>query len=467
MEVVKAALPAQNPRVIRNKLLSMLENAALTKAASGKGFTCPACGSNLQAKGVVSGQVLTCPSCGHFGSATEWLMKSGTDHSGSTPLPANIKPAGTRITLEPRMGATVWKIPASGRSGGLVPFAWLWSLFCLAMGGMVLWSGITGTVTINDQPATVERALGMELFMTPFFLIGAAMLYFGYRSKLASHEVSIGRGRVALTRHWLGRAKEKSITLADVETIGQAVFYTRNYQPVHGIEIKGGRKKLRFGSSLTEAEKAWLVEQFQRSVWPDRFRVEETSPQHSAAAPATTVAGNSAFSVLLPKPSSLIGLSLMLLIMGAAFLAVGIFLIKPVGGGSSGHAPGIFRVLELLFSVLDSGFRIVWCLFSTIMLVAGTFCLRSHRRNAGVEQRLVGSPTSISLKRLRHGTVIEERTFERSRFRDIRATVSGSVNGRPMKRIELILGDRSETIANWVAGEKADALVEEVRQAMR
>jgi len=45
--------------------------------------------------------------------------------------------------------------------------------------------------------------------------------------------------------------------------------------------------------------------------------------------------------------------------------------------------------------------------------------------------------------------------------------VSGSVNGKPMKRIEMILGDRSETIANWVAGEKADALVEEVRQAKR
>jgi len=195
--------------------------------------------------------------------------------------------------------------------------------------------------------------------------------------------------------------------------------------------------------------------------------MEEAQPSEPSQGGEPAAWGSRPFSVLLPKSSSLLGISLMLLFMGVAFLAVGIFLIKPVGGASSGHAPGFFRVFELLFNVLDSGFRIVWCLFSTIMLVAGIVCLRSHRRNAGVERRLVGSPGSIALKCIRDGTVIYEKTFDRSQLRDIRATVSGGVNGKPMKRIEMIVGDRSETIANWVAGEKADALVEEVRQAMR
>jgi hypothetical protein len=62
---------------------------------------------------------------------------------------------------------------------------------------------------------------------------------------------------------------------------------------------------------------------------------------------------------------------------------------------------------------------------------------------------------------------VEEKTYERRLYRDIRATDTGSDNRKSIKRIEMILGDRSETIANWVAGEKADALVEEVRQAMR
>jgi len=451
---------------MRNRLLSFLENAALKKASSGKGFICPRCGIGTQARGVVSGQVLTCASCGYFGSALEWVMKPGATPSARPEDIPISPPPGTRITLEPRMGATVWRIPATGRSGGLLPFAWLWTLFCLGMGGLVLWSGITGTGTINEQPATLERALHMELFMSPFILIGAVLLYFGYRTKLTSHEVSIGRGRLALSRQWLGRAKEKSIAIQDIESIQQVVFYSKNYQPVHGIEIKGARRKLRFGSSLTEAEKAWLVAQFQRSVWPDRFKKEEPKASDAAVIEESALVDTRPFSVLLPKSSSLLGISLMLLFMGVAFLAVGIFLIKPVGGASSGHAPGFFRVLELLFSVLDSGFRIVWCLFSTIMLVAGIVCLRSHRRNSGVERRLVGSPSSIALKCIRHGTVIEEKTFERRLFRDIRATVSGGVNGKPMKRIEMILGDRSETIANWVAGEKADALVEEVRQAM-
>jgi hypothetical protein len=153
--------------------------------------------------------------------------------------------------------------------------------------------------------------------------------------------------------------------------------------------------------------------------------------------------------------------------MGLLLLAVGIFVIRRHGVGHAHSSEGLFGILDLLFGLLDSGFQIIWCLISSIMLVAGIACLRSHRRNAGVEQRLIGSPTGISLKRLRHGTVVEEKTFERRLFRDIRATVSGSANGKSMKRIEMILGDRSETIANWVAGEKADALVEEVRQAMR
>ncbi len=449
---------------MRNRILSFLEKAALKTASSGKGLSCPGCGISNQTRNLVSGQVLTCASCGYFGSALEWITKpSSSPPSDPQRIPTS-PPPGTRITLEPRMGGILWNIPATGKSGGLLPVGWIWTLLCLTMGVIVLWLGITGTGSINDQPATVERALGMELMMIPFHLIGILMLYFGYRMKFASHQLAIGRGRIALTRRWLGRAKEKSIAIQDLESIQQVVFYSRNYQPVHGIEIKGGRKKLRFGSSLTEAEKAWLVAQFQRSVWPDRFKKEEAkSPD--VAEPAGV--GTRPFSILMPKSSGSLGIGIMLLVMGLLFLGVGIFLIKPIGMGHAHSSEGFFTIFNRLFSLLGSGFQIVWCLISTIMLVSGIACLRSHRRNAGVEQRLIGSPTGISLKRLRHATVVEEKTFERRLFRDIRASVMGSVNGKPMKRIEMILGDRSETIANWVAGEKADALVEEVRQAMR
>lgn len=452
---------------MRNRLISFLENAALKKASSGKGFICPRCGIGTQARGVVSGQVLTCQSCGYFGSALEWVMKPDSPPSARPEDIPTSPPPGTRITLEPKMGGMVWKIPASGKSGGLLLVGWIWTLLCLTMGVIVLWLGITGTGSINDQPATVERALGMELMMIPFHLIGIVMLYFGYRTKFASHQLAVGRGRIALTRRWLGRAKEKSMVISEVQTIQQVEFYSKNYQPVHGIEIKGARKKLRFGSSLTEAEKAWLVAQFQRSVWPDRFKKEEAKSPGLVVTEEPAVVGSQPFSILIPKSSGALGIGIMLLVMGLLFLGVGLFVIRPHGMGHAHSSEGFFRILDLMFGLLDSGFQVIWCLISTIMLVAGIACLRSHQRNVGVEQRLVGSPNSISLKRFRHGTVIEEKTFERRLFRDIRATVSGSANGKSMKRIEMILGDRSETIANWVAGEKADALVEEVRQAMR
>lgn len=52
-------------------------------------------------------------------------------------------------------------------------------------------------------------------------------------------------------------------TILTVET---KVFYTINYNPVRGIEIKGTQGKFRFGSGLHDSEKAWLVADLKESI---------------------------------------------------------------------------------------------------------------------------------------------------------------------------------------------------------
>ena len=49
---------------------------------------------------------------------------------------------------------------------------------------------------------------------------------------------------------------------------------------------------------------------------------------------------------------------------------------------------------------------------------------------------------------------------------DIRTSNSGHINGKVRKRIELIVGDKVEEIVNWMDGEQADAIAEELRSAL-
>ena len=88
---------------------------------------------------------------------------------------------------------------------------------------------------------------------------------------LARHRVSVGGGRLTLRREMLGRVSEKSLSCAGITTLEQREFYKQNDQPVYGIEIKGAEGKIRFGTKLEEAEKAWLVVELTEAALPNRL----------------------------------------------------------------------------------------------------------------------------------------------------------------------------------------------------
>ncbi len=65
----------------------------------------------------------------------------------------------------------------------------------------------------------------------------------------------------------LGKAHEKSIARDAIDSVAQSVFYLKNEMPVHGIEIRGRKRRLRFGSGLSTEEKSWLVGSLRREIF--------------------------------------------------------------------------------------------------------------------------------------------------------------------------------------------------------
>jgi hypothetical protein len=411
-------------------LANTLERQSLKSALAKGVLACPQCGAPFAGHPTDPAEVLTCGSCRHFGSAAEWATKNlSPGRIGRAGSP----PAGTRIQRETIGSATVWDIPPSGKSGGLVGFGWVWTTFIAVFTSFVLYGLLFGTPSKNNGPFA---ELFVFLFLIPFWAVGIGLLYAGYRMKNARHRVVIDGDKVTLTREWRGNAKKSSLPLAGLKTIEQTVFYSKNYTPVYGIELKGKDGKLRFGSSLEEAEKAWLVAEFKEAVWPAPKR--ETPDGKASAEPIR----QESFSILLPRSNMLAG-SVIATLMGTAFVGFAVFVIKA----------------DLVIRTIFGGMGALVSLFSLAGIV-------SHFRNRDTEQRLEGTRTHLILRKTRKGLTLSEQTFPRESFLDIRATQTGHVNHQPRFKIELLAGGRSTALAKWLKPEDADAFIHAVKQAM-
>ncbi|MGC4015570.1 MAG: hypothetical protein QM755_13780 [Luteolibacter sp.] len=439
------------------KIISGFEKAQLNSLATKGGLACPACGTLAMQVPSEMNAVITCRSCGHFGSASEWAHGNA---EGNRVGRAGHPPANTRIVREGAGSFTTWHIPPSGNGGGLVSFGWIWTIFMVVFSigwSTPLWiKKVAPAIEVHSSKGSAGPmgALLLAGFFTLFWAIGLSMLYFGYRMKNAKHRVMIGNGTVTLLREWRGHRKEKSLPLADLQSISQVVFYSRNYQPVHGVELKGKSGKLRFGSGLKPEEKAWLVADFKAAVWPEKA----AGPRTESGRQTGGTGSKAVFSTVVP--GSAVGgviFGIFFALMGGAFVAVGIWLIPGSHAGASGF--GIFKTLGI-------GFQTIWTAMSSVFFLAGCGVSIASIRRLGTEMRIEGTARHVAVRTMKKGAVLKEQLFDRAQVRDIRASESGQTNGKPMKKLELIVGDKAERIAWWVDGEKADAVVDEVRAAL-
>lgn len=421
---------------------------AMERAWSRGWLRCPQCAAPPAQAPQDIDTLVRCGSCGSESLARAWFATVGAAAAGH----ADHKPSGTRIQRECQAhGDCVWQIPASGKFGFFLFFGLFWTTITATVsGGFLLASRDGGS---DPYPWFIYP------FFSLFWAVGLGMLYAAVRNKYASHRITVTRDLVTLRREMFGRAREKSLTTGQVTSVEQTVFYQQNYQPVYGIEIRGKEGKLRFGTALEDAEKAWLAADIRRAV----FGKEDFSPPSVGTPVPVPAERQSSFSFPLPSsPGWDWVFGLVMLLIGLAALAVGIF-------DDFGFSSGEGRLndwFDRVFAVLFNLFRLVPILVGLVFAGIGGAFLHNTWNRSGREIRLEGDETQVALRTYRLGRIIREEPFARPTVSRAVASHSGSVNGKSMKRIDLMVDGRAHKLAGWVTGDQADAWVENVNRAL-
>ena len=361
-------------------------------------------------------------------------------------------PPGTRIRREGAgTGECVWHIPASGKFGFFLFFGLFWTAITAAVSGAFLFG--TSSDGQSDKPWFLYP------FFAVFWAIGIGMLYAALRNKYARHRITVTRDLITLRREMFGRVKEKSLVTSQVNSVAQVEFYQQNYQPVYGVEIRGRDGKLRFGTTLREDEKAWLVADLKRAVFGESTAtpVATSSPEMMAAQ------RQSSFSFPLPPgPKGHWIMGVIFLCIGLGAIAMGVLHGPDSPRPDKDGVGWITVVVDSLFSFFSLIPIIVGLVFGGI----GVMMVRSTWPGRGREMRLEGDETQVALRTYQHGRIIKEQSFPRSSVSGIRATHTGHVNGKPMKRIDLIVDGKAERITMWTEGDVADVWAADVTRAL-
>jgi hypothetical protein len=197
---------------------------------------------------------IPCPQCGHAFSFNDGAQALA-DTQANPPGPF-AKPAESRIELTGDSGEWVYQIPRGHTPGGLIFFAVLWNA--------ISWSLGLGAFAGKVQTG-VRSSLGGLIFAAVFPGIGLGLIYLVLRLGFARYRLILGPRTVRLRRKVI-LAKDYELPTDEITSVRKKQFYSQNYQPVYGIEIAAGSRRIRFGSSLTEDEKNWLCWQIREFV---------------------------------------------------------------------------------------------------------------------------------------------------------------------------------------------------------
>lgn len=428
------------------KLAAKATKAAIDKAFAKGLMRCPKCGQKPAKAPVDADTLLRCEACGADSLPTEWKP----DPTGTPAAHPDQIPAGTRIRREGTgTGDCIWHIPASGKFGFFLFFGLFWTAITAAVSGAFLFS--------TPAPGQDDKPWFLYPFFAIFWAIGLGMLYAALRNKYARHQITVTRDLVTLRREMFGRVKEKSLITSNVSSVAQVVFYQQNYQPVYGVEIRGRDGKLRFGTTLREDEKAWLVADIKRAVFGESRAVVASSPEMISAQRL------SSFSFPLPPaPKGHWILGVVFVLLGVSVIAMGLINGQDFPENGKDGVDGLARVFSAMFSLFSLIPIIVGLVFGGV----GVMMISSTWSGRGKEVRLEGDEIQVALRTYQHGRVIKEQSFPRSSVSEVRATRSGHMNNKPMKRIDLIVDGKAKRITQWTESDVADVWVADVCRAL-
>ncbi|MBI3864636.1 MAG: hypothetical protein HY290_22385 [Planctomycetia bacterium] len=258
-------------------------------------FVCPECQAEIHADLIETTGRAECPFCGadlsslglpqpaELPSANWDAGDSSEARSIARVLPA--LPQKSRINVvESTADRLVFYFPGGGaQSTGLGCFALMWNGFMAVFTSAMVFGVAQGGNNNQQFPE-----LGAIAFVGLFWAVGLGMAYFWIRMRFERTFLLLERQRVVIQKVLINRKRVDETVLMPESRAELVEAYSQNDSPVYRIELRGQTRAAKFGTSLSEAEKDWLVDRINEFLAPPAETNPATNPAAGLAPPETS-----------------------------------------------------------------------------------------------------------------------------------------------------------------------------------
>jgi hypothetical protein len=203
---------------------------------------CPFCGAEL---------LSLCPEAAATASADGDETWADSPSRTLPPLPES-----SRISIvESTDDRLVIYIPGGGRhAAALGFFVLLWNGLLCIFTAVAVFGGL------RDQGNNAPPMLGLIAFLGAFWAIGLGLAYFWLKLKYERTFLLLERHRLVIQKVLFNRKRVTETTLMPDSRAELVESYQQNDNPVYRIEVRGQTGAAKFGTSLGDKEKDWLVD---------------------------------------------------------------------------------------------------------------------------------------------------------------------------------------------------------------
>ncbi|MEM1279000.1 MAG: hypothetical protein AAGG53_03010 [Cyanobacteria bacterium P01_H01_bin.152] len=164
------------------------------------------------------------------------------------------QPSGSKIRLNRSRQRLSLYIPPTGLRGEAASIA----IFALFWNGFIfVW---TSAALLGGAP------IFFVLFSLPFWAIGAGMMWMVLNALAMKTRLEVEGDRFFLTRQLFNWKQEHTGAARDLYGVELTTAYTQNSRPVKTIALSAGTQIHKFGTTLSNPEKAWVVSEIQAFI---------------------------------------------------------------------------------------------------------------------------------------------------------------------------------------------------------
>ncbi|MEM6521332.1 MAG: serine/threonine-protein kinase [Cyanobacteria bacterium P01_D01_bin.71] len=180
-------------------------------------------------------------------------QRGQAQHSGDSAISRH-QPSGSKIKLSRSRRCLSLQIPPasfSGETASIATFALFWNGFIL------VW---TSAAAFGGAP------IFFVLFALPFWAVGAGLMWMVLNALAGKTTLEVKGDRYILTRQLFKWKQEHTGAARDLYSAELTTAYTQNSRPVKTIALSAGTQIHKFGTPLSNPEKAWVVSEIQAFI---------------------------------------------------------------------------------------------------------------------------------------------------------------------------------------------------------